>query len=63
MKEKPGVEYTETDTEELTYQKENLKCAETSLFAMLCTVFSRDLSSISFYALALSILPVEERGN
>ena len=44
MKEKQGVEYTETDTPAPTKKKKNLKYAETSLFAMLCTVFMHLLS-------------------
>ena len=56
MKVKRGVEFTETDTPAPTKKKKSMKYAETSLFAMLCSVHC-------FYALALSILPVEERGN
>ena len=56
MEEKQGVEYTETDTPAPTKKKKNLQYAETSPFAMLCSVHC-------FYALALFILPVEERRN
>ena len=44
LKEKQGVEYTENDTPAPTNKKKNLKCEETSLFTMLCTVFMHLLS-------------------
>ena len=49
MKEKQGVEYTENDTQAPTNKKKNLKCEETSLFTMLCTVFMHLLSLFSLW--------------